>query len=189
MSNTNYIKKIIKDYCVLDTETTGLNPRYERVIEVGILRVRDDEIVDRYSQLVNPGKRIDPFITELTGITNRMVADQPVFSDIREEVLAFLSDDIIIGHNTSFDIRFLSAELGEPLCNKYMDTVQFSRKLFPELSNHRLSDMTAYLGLTNNEHRALADCVSTKELYDAIKKKMADKGQTIEHLWVSCKCK
>ena len=182
MANKNYIKKIVQDYCVLDTETTGLNPMYERVIEVGILRVRRDVIVDRYSQLINPEKMIDPYITELTGITNSMVADQPVFSEVRDDILAFISDDIIIGHNTNFDIRFLTAELGRPLCNKYMDTVQFSRKLYPELRNHRLSDMVAYLGLTNNEHRALADCVSTKELYDAIKRRMAEKSMTVEKM-------
>ena len=88
MTNNNYIKKIINDYCVLDTETTGLNPLFERIIEVGILRVRDDRIVDKYSQLINPERRIGSYITELTGISNDMVADQPVFNDVKEDMMA-----------------------------------------------------------------------------------------------------
>lgn len=69
MANKNYIKKIIDDYCVLDTETTGLSAYYDEIIEIGILRVRNNEIVDQYSQLIQPESPIDSFITSLTGIT------------------------------------------------------------------------------------------------------------------------
>ena len=73
MANKNYIKKIIDDYCVLDTETTGLSAYYDEIIEIGILRVRNNEIVDQDSQLIHPESPIDSFITSLTGITNEMV--------------------------------------------------------------------------------------------------------------------
>ena len=69
MANKNYIKKIIDDYCVLDIETTGLSAYYDEIIEIGILRVRNNEIVDQYSQLIQPESPIDSFITSLTGIT------------------------------------------------------------------------------------------------------------------------
>ena len=72
MKNTNYTKQIISDYCVLDTETTGLSSYYDEVIEIGILRIRDNKIVGRYSQLVQPKYEIDSFVTSLTGITNEM---------------------------------------------------------------------------------------------------------------------
>lgn len=75
MKNTNYTKQIISDYCVLDTETTGLSSYYDEVIEIGILRIRDNKIVGRYSQLVQPKYEIDSFVTSLTGITNEMVAN------------------------------------------------------------------------------------------------------------------
>lgn len=183
MANKNYIKEIINDYCVLDTETTGLSSYYDEVIEIAILKVRGNEIVDKYSQLIKPQYEIDSFITLLTGITNEMVKDMPWIIDVKDEVIQFLGDDIIIGHNTSFDMRFLNAGFNMSLENKYMDTMQFARKVFPELKHHRLSDLTEYLELSSNEHRSLADCISTKELYDVIKYTMSKRNVGISDLW------
>jgi DNA polymerase-3 subunit epsilon len=180
---SNYVKKIVSDYCVLDTETTGLSAYYDEVIEIGILRVRNGEITDRYEQLIKPENEIDGFITSLTGITNEMVADKPAIEDVKSDVLAFLGSDIIVGHNTSFDVRFLAAGFHEDIANEYMDTMQFARKLYPDLPHHRLSDLSEYLHLTNNEHRALADCVTTEELYEAMKTEMVRKGLGIKDLW------
>ncbi len=183
VSSTNYTKQIIDDYCVLDTETTGLSAYYDEIIEIGILRVRGNAIVDQYSQLIQPKYEIDDFITELTGITNEMVAGMPSIMDVKDVILSFIGSDIIVGHNTSFDMRFLNAGINHELSNHYMDTMQFARKLYPNLKHHRLSDMTEYLDLSNNEHRAVADCISTKELYDAEKALMAEKGLKIKDLW------
>lgn len=180
---SNYVKKIVSDYCVLDTETTGLSAYYDEVIEIGILRVRNGEITDRYEQLVRPENEIDGFITSLTGITNEMVADKPSIENVKSDVLAFLGSDVIVGHNTSFDIRFLAAGFQKDISNEYMDTMQFARKLYPDLPHHRLSDLSEYLQLTNNEHRALVDCITTKELYEAMKTEIARKGLGIKDLW------
>ena len=187
MANKNYIKKIIDDYCVLDTETTGLSAYYDEIIEIGILRVRNNEIVDQYSQLIKPKSLIDPFITSLTCITNEMVEGMPKISDVKNEVLTFIGDDIIVGHNTSFDMRFLNEVFKQPVNNYYMDTMQFARKVYPELKHHRLSDLTEYLGLHNNEHRSIADCIATKELYDSIKTTMVAKNLKIEDMWYAYK--
>lgn len=184
-SNSNYTKQLIDDYCVLDTETTGLSAYYDEIIEIGILRVRNNEIVDRYDQLIKPNFDIDDFITALTGITNDMLEGMPSIDSVKTDVLSFICDDIILGHNTSFDMRFLNEGFKEQLSNQYMDTMQFARKLYPELKHHRLSDLTDYLGLHNNEHRALSDCTSTKELYDAVKASMAEKNLAIEDLWIT----
>lgn len=182
-SNSNYTKQLIDDYCVLDTETTGLSAYYDEIIEIGILRVRNNEIVDRYDQLIKPNFDIDDFITALTGITNDMLEGMPSIDSVKTDVLSFIGDDIILGHNTSFDMRFLNEGFKEQLSNQYMDTMQFARKLYPELKHYRLSDLTDYLGLHNNEHRALVDCIATKELYDAVKTRMAEKNLVIEDLW------
>lgn len=187
MGKSNYTKRIIDDYCVLDTETTGLSAYYDEVIEIGILRVRENIIVDQYSQLIQPEYEIDPFITALTGITNEMVAGKPSVLDVKEKVLSFIGDDVILGHNTSFDIRFLNEGFQQEIPNPYMDTMQFARKVYPELEHHRLSDLTEYLGLTNNEHRTIADCIATKELYDAVKSTMSERGIKIEDLWADAK--
>ena len=184
-SNSNYTKQLIDDYCVLDTETTGLSAYYDEIIEIGILKVRNNEIVDRYDQLIKPNFDIDDFITALTGITNDMLEGMPSIDSVKTDVLSFIGDDIILGHNTSFDMRFLNEGFKEQLSNQYMDTMQFARKLYPELKHHRLSDLTDYLGLHNNEHHALSDCVSTKELYDAVKASMAEKNLAIEDLWIT----
>lgn len=140
--------------------------------------------MDRYSQLIKTDYEIDPFITSLTGITNEMVKDMPAIDFVMSDVLSFIGTDVIIGHNTSFGIRFLDAGFNIELDNKYMDTMQFARKLFPELKHHRLSDLTSYLGLSNNEHRSIADCIATKELYDSIKDTMDKRGLEIQDLWV-----
>lgn len=77
MAKRHCIKKLLNDYCVIDTETTGLSPINHEMIEIGMLRVRNGKIVSRYSQLIHPAQTIDPFITNLTGITNEMVEHMP----------------------------------------------------------------------------------------------------------------
>lgn len=111
----------MSDYCVLDTETTGLSAYYDEVIEIGILKVRSGDVIDRYEQLIRPKYEIGGFITSLTGIMNEMVADKPLIEDVKGEVPAFLRNDIIVGHNTSFDVRFLAAGFQEDINNEYMN--------------------------------------------------------------------
>lgn len=183
MSNSNYVRKIIRDYCVIDTETTGLSSYYDEIIEVGILKIRDGKVVDQYSQLIKPNNAIDEFITYLTGITNKMLVNQPSIKDVEGEILDFLGDDVIVGHNTSFDIRFLNASFKETLKNEYMDTMIFSRKIYPQLPHHRLSDLAKFLNLANNQHRALADCITTYQLYETIKSTMDERGLKLSDLW------
>ncbi|MCD7810219.1 MAG: 3'-5' exonuclease [Erysipelotrichaceae bacterium] len=167
-----YVRKLVNNYCVMDLETTGLSPYKNDIIEICLLKVRNNQIVDQYVQLVNPGYKVDPYITHLTGITNTMLKDKPILNTLRNEVVNFIGHDIIVGHNTNFDVRFLQAGFDETFDNEYVDTLQYSRKLYPELSHHTLSDMSAYLNLSKNTHRALDDCICTKELYDCIKDKM-----------------
>lgn len=171
--NKNYIREIVSDYCVIDLETTGLSFYYDNILEIGILKVINNQVVETYNQLINPGIPIPDFITDLTGITDDMVKNEPTINSVKGDVLNFLADNIIIGHNTSFDLNFIKTKFDVELSNKYIDTLQFSRKLYPELKKHRLTDLTNYLNIHNNKHRALGDCMSTKELYDHIKEKMA----------------
>lgn len=164
-----YTKKLIHDYCVLDIETTGLSWQRDQILEIGIIKVRDQKIVDKYGQLLDPQREISHFITQLTGIDNDMVFGMPTLYDIMDEVIDFIDNDVIIGHNTAFDLNFIANHFGIDMENEYMDTVQFSRKVYPQLKHHRLTDMVEFLNLTNNEHRALADCIATYELYEHLK--------------------
>ena len=179
---TNYSQRIIDDYCVIDTETTGLSPDYCEIIEISMLRVRNNEIVKKYTQLIQPEESVPELITELTGITNEMVAGKPRIDDVKEEVLSFIGDDVLLGHNTSFDVRFINAAFGIELKNPYMDTRFWTKKLF-DCADYKLATLAEEFNLSKSEHRALSDCIATKELYDYLKKTMKEENLTIRDLW------
>lgn len=172
------VKKTLANYVVVDLETTGLNSETDKIIEVGILKVRDHQIVETYQQLVNPQKKISSTITNLTGITNEMVAGQPTIKEIRQKIKNMIEDEPILGHHVLFDIQFLKKACG-PLNNDYLDTLHYAKKAFYGSDNYQLSTLVKIFSLTNNEHRALADCIATKELYDLI----VEKFQGIENLY------
>ena len=178
-----YVRKIIDYYCVLDLETTGLSPNYDSIIEIGIIKVKENKIVDKYNSLINPGFLINEYITSITGITNEMLKGKPKIIDLKKEVLNFIGNDVLVGHNISFDVSFLQKGFNEELKNEYIDTLQFCRKLFKELSHHRLTDMSNYLEISRNEHRSMSDCLCTKELYDCIKEKMKNNGLEINDIF------
>lgn len=178
-----YVRKIINNYCVLDLETTGLSPNYDSIIEIGIIKVKENKIVDKYNSLINPGFLINEYITSITGITNEMLKGKPKIIDLKKEVLNFIGNDVLVGHNISFDVSFLQKGFNEELKNEYIDTLQFCRKLFKELSHHRLTDMSNYLEISRNEHRSMSDCLCTKELYDCIKEKMKNNGLEINDIF------
>lgn len=170
---------ILSDYVVLDTETTGLNAREGSIIEIGIVKVEDYEVTDTYSSFINPGEPVTPFITELTGITDEMLAGAPTVRQVLPEVLAFIGTKPVIAHNAGFDIGFMTAAclkvLGGPFLNDYLDTVHMSRKLFPELPRHRLSDLVNRFGInTEVFHRALSDAADTQKCYVYMCDYMAD---------------
>lgn len=189
MKNKRYTKQIISDYVVIDIESTGLQFQFDEIIEIGIARVRNNIVVETYSQLIKPIQEINGFITSFTGITNDMVKNMPSILDVKDSVLEFIGDDIILGHNTAFDLAFLNFRFNTKISNQYMDTLQFARKVFPNLKNHKLTTLVKNFNLSKNEHRALADCISTKQLYDLIKKTMAEKNFKIETLWSTGKVK
>lgn len=175
--------KLLNDYTVIDIETTGHSFKYDEIIEIGAIKVRNNEIVDQYNQLICPSFVIDQFITDLTGITNEMLENQPNISEIKNDFLSFIGSDALLGHNIRHDLKFLEINLNEELLNERIDTLRFSRKIYPTLPHHRLSDMVSLLNLSKNEHRSLSDCAATKQLYDCIKEKIKIDGIDIELLF------
>ncbi len=167
--------EFIKDYVVVDIETTGLVATQDEIIEIGALRVRDHEIVDRFNVLLKPSMPISSFISKLTGITNEMVFEkgqEPAYA--LSEFLSFLGEDLILGHNVYFDIGFLFhhlyQQLGIVLENDCIDTMRLARKhLKGMVPNNKLGTLTNYFGFDyHGAHRALADCVFTHQVYGAI---------------------
>ncbi|MBR6253041.1 MAG: 3'-5' exonuclease [Clostridia bacterium] len=161
----------LKDYTVLDIETTGMSPSYNKIIEISAIKVRDGKEIDTFSRLINPHERIPYFISNLTGITTRMVEDEgDELEDVLYDFRDFLEDDIILGHNVNFDVNFLydnfEEVLDEPLTNDFVDTLKIARKHIKDLDHHKLDDLTDYYGIkVRNKHRALNDCDLTNKVY------------------------
>lgn len=162
------------DYTVIDLETTGLDYMWDEIIEAAAIRYRDGIEVARYEQLIRTENPLPAFITELTGITDDMLADGAEISQAVSALESFLGGDIIIGHNVTFDIRFLNhafeTHLGRSLTNPCVDTMRISRKLLPELQHHRLADLAAYYGESHDHaHRSGADCEITNVCYQKMR--------------------
>ena len=159
-----------EDFVAIDIETTGLSPMFDNMIELAAVRYRRGEIVEEFSQLVNPGYEIDEFITELTGITNEMLAGQPPLEDVLPAYLQFIGDSILVGHNVNFDVNFLYDACTDldlpPLKNDFVDTMRIARRMYKDLPNHKLDTVLAALNLRQrDQHRAKDDAVLTAEAY------------------------
>ncbi|MBR3227225.1 MAG: 3'-5' exonuclease [Erysipelotrichaceae bacterium] len=164
------LKVLPADYTVIDTETTGLSPFDSRMIEVSGIKVRNDMIVSTFSRLIDPETDISYFISKLTGITNEMVIDEGKLAEVLPEYIAFIGDDILLGHNVTFDINFINAASWEvfrrPFKKEYVDTMYISRRIWPWERHHRLIDLIERCQLGGEqEHRGLSDCMYTYRAY------------------------
>lgn len=155
-------------YVVMDIETTGLDPRFDEIIEIAGVKYDGNIETGRFQTLVKPECEIDDFITDLTGITNDMVQDAPAIDEVLPDFLAFVGDYTVVGHNINFDVNFIydNAEYLKlpPFSNDFVDTMRVSRRLYKNMENHKLSTLISYLGVGDTvEHRALSDCISTQQ--------------------------
>jgi len=159
---------------ILDFETTGLKSESERVIEVGVLRVENNEVVAQFEALINPEKPINQYVQRLTGINNDDVSSAPKFIDIADQLEEILDDTIMVAHNAKFDVDFLLAELkrmGRHKKLNYLCSVQLSRKVFNEYKSHSLDAIIKRYNLKlDSRHRALDDARYVYELLKIIKK-------------------
>jgi len=146
---------------ILDVETTGANPVYDRVTEVGLIEIERGRSVAEWSTLVNPGTRIPPVIQALTGITDDMVALAPSFAEIAPQLLARLEGKLLVAHNARFDYGFLRNEFrraGLRYSSRVLCTVKLSRRLFPAETRHNLDALMARHDVAcDARHRALGD--------------------------------
>lgn len=153
---------IPKNFVAFDFETTGLAPP-SKIIEIGAVKVHDGVIAGEFQTFVNPCCVIPREITQLTGITQSMVANAPIIETALLRFIDFLGDLPIAAHNAPFDMRFLNCEarrLGYRIRNQVVDTLALSRVNFPSLNNHRLSTVAQHIGITNEkEHRGLYDAM------------------------------
>jgi DNA polymerase-3 subunit epsilon len=158
---------------VIDFETTGISPAGgARATEVAAVLVQGGRIVDRYASLMNSGARVPPFIEQLTGISNAMLADAPPAAGVMREVHAFVAGCGLVAHNAAFDRGFWCAELAHAQAaamaeaDRFACTLLLSRRLYPEAPNHRLGTLADWHDLPRHSraHRALADAEVTAHL-------------------------
>ena len=185
----NSIIAFPNEFVMVDIETTGCDARYNEIIEISAIRVKHDEITDRFSMLVRPWSKIDSFITNLTGITNEMVKDAPRIDLVINQFLKFLRpDDILLGYNVSFDVNFLYdhalSEVGHYLNNDFVDVLRMARKLIKDTDNHKLKTIAAYYGVSyEGAHRGEQDCIICLECYKRLRAEL-DKHAMSEHEFI-----
>lgn len=172
------------EFVVFDLETTGAKTPPCRITEIGAYKIKNGVIVEEFQTLINPETPIPPFITGLTGISDYMVKDAPRFADIAKEFLDFIGDSVLVAHNAHFDVRFLNHEIGRMfedyrVGNPHLCTVNLSRKLLPDLENHRLHTVAEYYSIfIKNRHRAADDALATANIFCNFLVEMNDAGIT-----------
>lgn len=180
-----------KDFIIIDLETTGLDPKYNDIIEISALKIRNNEITDTFDTLINPGYPIGSFISELTGITDDMLAEAPKIQAVLPSLHEFIGNDILMGHNAHFDINFLydnfDCFLNQSLSNDFVDTMRLAKRILREQEHHRLIDVAEAFGITvETTHRALADCHTTLMCYYKLKERVNKEYQNEDEFIVKC---
>ena len=197
-------------YTVIDIETTGLDHKYDKIIEVAAIKYSNGQIVDKFESLIRPdsyieyetgeeidgdfiemdGLRIqyvDDFIINLTKITNKMLHNADPASVVLPKFYDFIKSDTLIGHNVHFDINFLYDEfenLGICFSNDFIDTLRFAKLWLKNLESRSLYDLMTYYKLPNNtHHRALSDCESANQVFEALKADILSKYPSAEDFY------
>jgi DNA polymerase III subunit epsilon len=159
-------------YAIIDIETTGGNPYRDKITEIAVFIHDGKKVVKEYCTLINPERRIPPFITRMTGITDEMVARAPKFYEVAKQVVELTSDMVFVAHNVSFDYNFVRNEfrnLGFDYTRKNVCTVKLSRKLIPGRTSYSLGRLCQELQISiDNRHRAAGDALATVKLFELL---------------------
>jgi DNA polymerase-3 subunit epsilon len=193
------LQEISQTIAVVDFETTGLAPNGGgRATEIAAVLVQGGEIVDSFQSLMNSGAWVPPFIEQLTGISNKMLADAPPAAAVMAKLARFTQGCPLVAHNASFDRGFWHAEMAraglEPDgAHQFACTVLLARRLYPQAPNCKLGTLAAYHGLPDSgrAHRALADSLTTAHLLLRIQREVAERfaseldGRGVDHALLS----
>ncbi len=159
---------MINSYVCIDLETTGLNPKTDRIIEIGAVKVVEGRVVDTFSTYVNPGRKLEERIVELTGIVQEQVDDAPEITQVLPELITFLESYPLLGHRILFDYSFLKkAAVNQKISfeKQGIDTLRIARCFLPELEKRSLEFLCKHYEIPHHAHRALADAEATSVLY------------------------
>jgi DNA polymerase-3 subunit epsilon len=187
------------DFTIVDVETTGWAPNEAGITEIGAVRVHDGRVVAEYSSLVNPGTPVPPAITELTGISDQMLASAPPVAAVLPGLLAFAEGSVITAHNAPFDLGFLTAAcagMGRAWpAFEVLDTVRLARHLMAtpqEVPDRKLATLASFFGTpVRPSHRALDDARATAAVLGQLLGRLADREEirTLDHLdaWLAAR--
>jgi DNA polymerase-3 subunit epsilon len=161
-------------YAIIDLETTGGQPAQDRITEIAIFIHDGEKVVDQFDTLLNPGRPIPFFISQLTGITDDMVRDAPKFHEVARKVVEMTEGCVFVAHNVRFDYSFMKkefADLGFNYSRKTLCTVRLSRSLIPGQPSYSLGKLCQNIGIPlNGRHRAAGDAAATAILFDRLLK-------------------
>lgn len=166
-----------QSFAIIDTETSGMRPPFSRIIDIGIIRVENGEVVERYGTLLNPGTSIPGFITRITSLTDEDLQDAPSFEDVALKIEELLKDAVFVAHNVSFDYNFVRSEfdrLSMPFSAETLCSVKLSRTLYPGARSHSLDALIDRHNLEITErHRALPDAEAVLQFFEHLSDEFA----------------
>lgn len=175
------------DYTIIDIETTGFSSKFDEIIELSAIKVRNNEQVDVTTTLVKPLFPIDDIISQLTGITNEMLENAPRIEEIIAAYVNYIDNDIIVGHNVRFDINFIydnyKKYCNKDFCNDFIDTYRISKKVC-STENHKLTTIAKHFGIdTAGHHRAENDCIMTYHVFNALKRNILENYSSADEFY------
>ena len=163
---------MISDYIAIDLETTGIRLSKDKIIEVGLLKVKDSHIIDTFSCVINPDMQVDDKILELTKISKNELENAKRIHEVINHIVDFCEDYVLLGHNTIFDYSFVKKEanrVGLEFEKRGIDTYKLCKKVLPENVRKNLTDACSYFGIERkNSHRAFSDAFYTHVLFQEI---------------------
>ncbi len=163
------------DYVVFDIETTGLNKNFDKIIEIGALKYKNNVLVSEFNYLINPKIKIPEIITTITGIKDEDLINKDTIDIVLPKFITFIEDLPLIAHNSEFDLGFINTNLKllgmDKLNNENIDTLLLARKCLPQMYNYKLETLKKYFKINQVSHRAVGDCYTTNYVYQECKKR------------------
>lgn len=173
---------MINSYISIDLETTGLNPKLDKIIEIGAVKVIDGRVVEKFSAFVNPGRKLEERIIQLTGITQKQVDSAPGIEQVLPELMDFLGNLPLLGHRILFDYSFLKkAAVNQKYSfeKKGIDTLRIARAFLPQLEHRTLEYLCRYYEIPHTAHRAIGDAQATNALFQILAEQYGEKDSRL----------
>ncbi len=186
--------KELKNYTIIDVETTGFSPEKDYLIEIAALKIENNQIIKEFNEIVYNSfyEKLEDFQTvDFHGLIKKSeTIGSKQIDEIIEELKEFVGNDVIIGHNVGFDLKFINYYSNEYFSSfKKIDTVTLSRKLLPNLENHKLETLKKHYKIETISHRGLDDCKMTHILFENLKQLIQNQNIEKEELNVDEKIK